>query len=93
MTDMEIRPNPDNNPDNAQYELECRHVLGSNERTYYKLCDIIKVMPDGRLKIQTYGDLFWPIDSTSVVKIRRAYVDSSRVYPRQKKTLQKDASC
>lgn len=55
--------------------LKCAHVLNSKSRIRYLMyCDIIKQMPDGRLKIKVYGERYCSVDGE---KIR--YVDAGRV--------------
>ena len=65
--------------ENATHELECRHAIGQNGKTYYMRCHIIKTMPDGRLKLRVYGDRNWR-DTGHIVKTR--YVEAYRVYER-----------
>jgi len=60
--------------------LKCKHCVGSNCKQYYMVCDILKRMPDGRLKVKVYGDRYWR-DSTNITKIR--YVEAWRVTPRE----------
>ncbi|CAK3961886.1 DUF3319 domain-containing protein [Vibrio crassostreae] len=64
------------NASNATHLLQCRHALGDNGKFYKKRCHILKKMPDGRLKLQVYGDRYWK-DTDHIVRIR--YVESSRV--------------
>lgn len=45
--------------DNAKHWLMCEHHLGSNIKYYRQKCDVLKTMADGRLKIRSYGRLFW----------------------------------
>lgn len=59
----------------GRYLLKCTHVLNSKSRIRYLMyCDIIKQMPDGRLKIKVYGERYCSVDGE---KIR--YVDAGRV--------------
>nr|DAP27145.1 MAG TPA: hypothetical protein [Caudoviricetes sp.] len=40
--------------------LKCKHCVGSkNCKRYAMYCDVIKEMPDGRVKIKVYGDRYW----------------------------------
>ena len=64
------------NASNATHLLQCRHAFGDNGKFYKKRCHILKKMPDGRLKLQVYGDRYWK-DTDHIVRIR--YVESSRV--------------
>lgn len=57
-------------------KLICRHVIGRNATDYLMDCEVIKKMPDGRLKVRVFGERFWR-DRKDRVRIR--YVDSSRV--------------
>lgn len=45
--------------ENATHLLQCEHVIGRNRRVYYMRCHVLKTMPDGRLKLQAYGDRYW----------------------------------
>ena len=61
----------------ATHLLECQHCVGANHcRLYYMRCNVIKTMPDGRLKIQVFGERYWK-DKRDKVSIR--YVKSWRV--------------
>lgn len=62
--------------DNATHLLFCSHAVGKNGKRYYMRCHVLKIMPDGRLKVQVYGDRYWK--NTGHV-IRTRYVDSGRV--------------
>ncbi|EGR4074982.1 hypothetical protein D6U78_09615 [Vibrio cholerae] len=61
---------------NATHFLYCRHAIGSNGKNYRMRCHVLKTMPDGRLKIQVYGDRYWK-DTEHIAKIR--YVKAERV--------------
>lgn len=63
--------------DEARHLLACRHQICRNGRDYYMRCDILKVMPDGRLKVRVWGDRYWKSE-----KNRIRYVEASRVYKR-----------
>lgn len=42
------------------YILKCKHCVGSkNCKRYAMYCDVIKEMPDGRVKIKVYGNRYW----------------------------------
>lgn len=60
----------------ATHELLCRHCVGKNCRDYTMPCNILKSMPDGRLKVQVFGDRYW-IRGLDKVSVR--YVDRDRV--------------
>ena len=57
-----------------KYLLKCAHQIGRNRQEYLMECDVLKRMPNGRLKIRVYGDRFWKRD-----KQRIRYVESTRV--------------
>jgi len=57
-----------------KYLLKCAHQVGRSRHEYLMECDVLKRMPDGRLKIRVYGDRFWKRD-----KQRIRYVESVRV--------------
>ena len=57
-------------------KLICRHVNGRAITNYTMNCEVMKTMPDGRLKIKVYGERFWR-DRKDKIKIR--YVDADRV--------------
>jgi hypothetical protein len=61
----------------ATHRLACRHVLGCNDREYHMPCDVLKTMPDGRLKVRVYGRLFWREGSSRI-----RYVSAWRVTPK-----------
>lgn len=65
--------------ENATHRLKCKHCIGRNCTTYYMHCNIIKKMPDGRLKVVVYGNLYWGMSNAgNNVNIR--YVPSNRVF-------------
>lgn len=43
----------------ATHLLECSHCLGGNRRNFTMRCQVLKTMPDGRLKILVFGRLYW----------------------------------
>ena len=58
-----------------KHVLTCTHSLNSISKIHYLMyCDILKTMPDSRLKIRVYGDRYV---STAGEKIR--YVEADRV--------------
>lgn len=67
----------------ATHLLSCRHAFGKNGKTYDMKCHILKSMPDGRLKVQVYGERYWA-NTQHVVRIR--YVEPYRVRVRLKNT-------
>ena len=59
----------------GQHVLHCCHSLNRRSKIYYIMyCDILKKMPDGRLKIKVYGQRY-----TSVETDRIRYVPEFRV--------------
>jgi hypothetical protein len=59
----------------GEYLLECTHSLNSKSKIYYLMyCDILKKMPNARLKIRVYGRRYV---STQGDCIR--YIDADRV--------------
>lgn len=67
----------DLNRDNATHLLLCTHAIGKNARYYGMPCHILKTMPDGRLKLQVYGERHWIDDRKDKKAIR--YVTADRV--------------
>lgn len=70
--------------ENAPYLLECQHCIGRNCRIYYKKCHVLKVMSDGRLKVKSFGFLFWGsqyLTQKQQTKPVVRYVESRRVSP------------
>jgi len=61
---------------NATHLLRCRRAVGPSGRTYFMHCNILKKMPDGRLKVLVYGNRYWK-DRRDVARIR--YVTADRV--------------
>lgn len=51
-----------------EHYLECAHQIGISRKVYYMRCEVLKAMPDGRLKVRVYGDRNW-----------RGYEDKSRI--------------
>lgn len=62
--------------DNATHMLQCSHAIGCRVKHFKMRCHILKSMPDGRLKVQVYGERFWK-DKDHIVNVR--YVQPSRV--------------
>lgn len=60
--------------DNAPYLLKCVHFYGRGGTEYLMPCDVLKAMPNQRLKVRVFGNRFFK-DDTSRVR----YVDSHRV--------------
>lgn len=59
----------------GRHLLKCTHSLNSKSKIDYLMyCDVLKEMPDGRLKIKVYGERY---PSIAGEKIR--YVDVGRV--------------
>ena len=38
--------------------LRCRHCIGKNSIYYLMYCDIVKEMPNGKVKLKVYGDRY-----------------------------------
>jgi len=64
--------------DKATHLLECSHCIGSNCKQFDMRCSIVKTMPDGRLKIVVFGELYWKGKDE---KKRIRYVEAWRVRP------------
>lgn len=67
----------DLNRDNATHLLACAHAIGSARKEYFMRCHILKVMPNGRLKLQVYGERHWNDERRDKVQVR--YVEAYRV--------------
>lgn len=68
----------------ATHLLECRHCYNSrSSRDYTMRCIPLKTMPDGRLKLLVFGNLYWGGDQK---KIR--YVEAHRVNPIEHNSLE-----
>lgn len=67
----------DLNRDNATHLLICVHAVGPARKAYLMPCHILKEMPDGRLKLQVYGERNWSDERRDKVSVR--YVPASRV--------------
>ncbi len=65
------------NRDNATHLLACAHAIGAARKVYLMPCHVLKVMPDGRLKLQVYGERHWNDERRDKVTVR--YVEASRV--------------
>ncbi|HAT2580406.1 TPA: hypothetical protein I8273_004382 [Aeromonas hydrophila] len=74
--------------DNATHYLRCRHVLGHGVTNYRMRCHVIKTMPDGRLKVQVYGERYWNDERRKKSKIR--YVEAARVTEIEQKSRSGD---
>lgn len=62
----------------GQYVLFCRHCIGHGRKRYAMYCNVLKTMPDGRLKIRVFGERDWGycLDKSYI-----RYVDARRVQP------------
>lgn len=67
----------DLNRDNATHLLACVHAIGPARKAYLMPCHILKVMPDGRLKLRVYGERHWQDDRKDKVTVR--YMKANRV--------------
>lgn len=47
-----------NTYENAAYLLENRHCIGQSCRTYLLRCHVLKTMPDGRLEVEVFGNMW-----------------------------------
>lgn len=63
---------------NATHELICQHCCRWT-KTYVMPCHILKVMPDGRLKLLVFGERHWK-NREHVSRVR--YVEAGRVRPK-----------
>lgn len=62
----------------GQHYLKCVHQLNhQSEICYQMFCNVLKTMPDGRLKIEVFGERYWK--DARINKSRIRYVDSWRV--------------
>lgn len=48
------------------YYLKCRHRLGSSCIRYLMHCNVIKTMPDGRLKLQVFGSRYVSVKGSRI---------------------------
>lgn len=70
----------------GEHLLECTHSFNSKSKKYYLMyCDVLKKMPNARLKIRVYGRLY---KSTQGERIR--YVDADQVCPADKWHISKN---
>lgn len=60
---------------NATHQLECRHCIGQSCKTYMLNCHVLKTMPDGRLKVLVFGNMW----KGSELVQRTRYVESWKV--------------
>ncbi|PJG82155.1 hypothetical protein CVP04_10895 [Caviibacterium pharyngocola] len=58
----------------GKYYLKCKHQLGNSRIYYLMYCNIIKNMPNGRLKIKVFGSRY-----NSMIGEKIRYVNKSRV--------------
>jgi len=62
--------------ENATHLLECAHAIGLNRYEYEMRCHVLKTMPDGRVKVLVFGDMYW---KRGTDKSRIRYVFKHRV--------------
>lgn len=62
--------------ENAKHLLSCRKAIGQNGIDFDMKAELLKTMPDGRLKIRVFGDLYW---KNTEHKHRIRYVEAYRV--------------
>jgi hypothetical protein len=73
----------------GQHFLKCTHSLNSKSKIHYLMyCNVLKAMPDGRLKIKVYGERYRSIAGE---KIR--YVDADQVESTASWLSRKDKPC
>lgn len=64
---------------NGTHYLNCLHSLNSRSQIEYQMfCNILKTMPDGRLKIEVFGYRYF-YRTSSINNSRIRYVDDWRV--------------
>ena len=44
---------------NSTHWLKCRQQICANGYDYHMACNILKKMPDGRLKVEVFGNRCW----------------------------------
>lgn len=71
--------NSELNRDNATHLLACVHAIGPSRKAYLMPCHILKVMPDGRLKLRVYGERYWKDDRKDKVNVRYVKANYVRV--------------
>ena len=42
--------------------LRCCHCIGRNRTYYLMYCDVVKEMPNGKVKLKVYGNRYWRTD-------------------------------
>ena len=73
--------------------LKCAHVLNSKSRIRYLMyCDIIKQMPDGRLKIKVYGERHRSADGEKIRYVDAGKVVAAKAYGVKNKTDNKNGT-
>ena len=71
------------------YVLSCEHQLNHRSRIYYEMyCNVIKGMPDGRLKIRVFGNRYWRDGRINKSRIR--YIEANRVCQYRKERYEKE---
>lgn len=60
------------------HTLICRHCVGRTVKHYRMPCVLLKIMPDGRMKVRVFGDRYWK-DTLHISHVR--YVDANKVIP------------
>ena len=65
----------------GRYLLKCTHAFNSvSEIRYLMYCDIIKQMPDGRLKIKVYGERYRSADGEKIRYVNAGKVVAAKAY-------------
>ena len=63
----------------GQYYLKCKQQINDGSEIQYQMfCNVLKTMPDGRLKIEVFGDRYRVSESIRN-KSRIRYVEADRV--------------
>ena len=70
----------------GKHLLECTHSFNSKSKKHYLMyCDVLKKMPNARLKIRVYGRLY-----NSIQGERVRYVDADQVCSADKWNISKN---
>lgn len=62
-------------------KLRCQHCIGLSCYNYLMYCNILKKMPDGRLKVKVFGNRYWGGYEQSRIR----YVEENKVIDAQLK--------
>jgi hypothetical protein len=61
--------------------LQCSHCVGRNRNIYYMKCNILKRLPNGKLKLEVFGQRDWK--NKEHIKQTR-YTEANRVHKKEK---------